>query len=508
MLELLLLGPFEVRRDGILVSVRGVRQRALLASLALAAGEAVPAATLIASVWGSADGPRAGHSLHEAISKLRRTLGEQGVGDLIASRDGGAYALASPGLRIDAVEFERLAADAFGEPGLEARAHRLQQALDLWRGAALEGIALEGDARADGARLDDLRLRCTQAWIEARLELGDPEGVLPDLERLAAEHPYDEHLCEQLMLALYRTGRQADALNVYQRLRGRLHDELGLDPGERLRELERRILRHEPSLVPEAPPPTPPQSRRRIPRVVVAAGAAAAGIAAILAVVAFRPGAAAEHVVYADSLRGEVNAGFWDMATAGKGLSIRPTPDGVRLTLGAHATPAADGVMKAHLTSYCGLAGSFDVEVDYRLHDWPARNGVSVGMYAAFADVLRRSFGREDYVGTMTRVQPPDSGPARAVATVDDHGTLRIVRAGDVVLGEVRTGGAWRRLFRMRPTGATNGPNPVAVYLEAWTNADRFGHRQVSVEFSNFRLVSGTWEAPAFGGPPDGCPAA
>jgi DNA-binding SARP family transcriptional activator len=503
MLEFLVLGPFEIRRDGIVVPVRGARQRALLASLLLAGGRPVGTASLVASVWGASGDPRLGHSLHEAVSKLRRTLAEHGADGVIESRSGGAYAIVGREIRLDAVEFESLAEAAFaaGEPDLRAALFR--KALELWRGDALADVTLEGDARAERDRLEELRARCARGSLDARLELGDAWGVVPELERLAAAAPYDESVRAQLMVALYRSGRQADALAVYQETRALLRDELGLDPGDELRELELRILRHDPELAGRPEGPAPRVARRRARRIAAGAAVGAAAVGAVLAVAAFQSGGGGSRAVFEDALRGDVDTGFWDLATLGAGVSIAPTGDGVRLTLAAHAAPAdSSGVMKAHLASYCGLVGPFDVEVDYRLRAWPASNGVSVGMYAANADVLRRSLRGEHYVGTLTHHEPPDAGPARHLPTADTAGTLRITRTGDRLEEDVRGSGGWRRLFTTR----AETPSPAAVYLEAWTNGTRFRHRQVEVEFSHFRLVSGTWTAQAFSAPPGGCP--
>src|SRR5207244_407926 len=140
-------------------------------------------------------------------------------------------------------------ASAVGNPHLGASL--LRRALGLWRGAAYGELAYEEFARAEADRLEELRLVCVEEWVEAELALGGAAEVLPELRALAAAHPARERLQASLMLALYRSGRQAEALEVYAAVRARLVDELGLEPGEDLRGLQGRILRHDPDLVAE-----------------------------------------------------------------------------------------------------------------------------------------------------------------------------------------------------------------------------------------------------------------
>ena len=177
------------------------------------------------------------------MSLLRKSLG----GDVLVTREGGYVLDVSPE-QVDAVRFERLAAEAREIVTPDGRAAKLREALELWRGPALADLAYEPFAAVEIARLEELRLAATQDLIDAELELGRHADLVPELETLIQEHPFDERLRGQLMLALYRSGRQAEALEAYRAARRMLDEELGLEPGPPLRELEQAILRHDPAL--------------------------------------------------------------------------------------------------------------------------------------------------------------------------------------------------------------------------------------------------------------------
>jgi len=202
--------------------------------------------------------------------------------------------------------------------------------------------------------------------------------------------------------------------------------------------------------------------------------------------------------VFSDSLRGKlINTASWDIETVGAGPAVAPSPSGVRLTIPAHAAAAAGtGFIEAHLATYCWLTGPFDVEVDYRLLAWPPANGVSVGIYAAYGDLMRESTtaGGEQYVGTVTHFVPPDRGPATRVDTKNLAGTLRITRVDNRLDEQVRTNSRWQRIYLSAPQ--TEYPDHVFVYLSAWTDTRRFAHREVDVAFYNFRILSGALSCP------------
>jgi DNA-binding SARP family transcriptional activator len=233
-----ILGPLEVESESGPVALGGQRQRALLAALLLDAGRVVPTEQLVDRLWGEEAPKTVTTSLQNAISRLRRELGEE----LLETRAPGYVLKVDPG-QIDANQFERLLRSARGAAARERR-ELLVQALSLWRGPALAEFAFEQFAQAEIRRLEELRLVAVEERIDADLELGRHGDVVGELEALVAAHPLRETLRRQLMLALYRSGRQAEALDAYQEARARFVDELGIEPGPELRQLQAEILRH------------------------------------------------------------------------------------------------------------------------------------------------------------------------------------------------------------------------------------------------------------------------
>jgi DNA-binding SARP family transcriptional activator/tetratricopeptide (TPR) repeat protein len=242
-MDFLLLGPFEVRDGDTPVPLPRKKHRALLALLLLRAGEVVSADVLVEELWGEQPPKTALAALRNYVSQLRTQLGA----DLIETRGSGYVAHVEPE-QIDVVRFERLAAQAREAMTAESRASELRAALSLWRGTALADLAYEPFGAAESARLEELRLTAREDLVDAELELGRHGDLIPEMEALIAEHPFRERLRGQLMLALYRAGRQADALEVYRTSRTFLLDELGLEPGVHLRELEQAILQQDPAL--------------------------------------------------------------------------------------------------------------------------------------------------------------------------------------------------------------------------------------------------------------------
>jgi predicted ATPase/DNA-binding SARP family transcriptional activator len=245
-MDFLVLGPLELVVGGASVRLTARRQRALLAALLLRAGRVVAADALIEAVWGDDPPDSAASILRLYVSNVRRCLPP----DRLVTRSPG-YLLRVEEGELDAERFEALFADgrrtlAQGSPRL-ARS-LLGRALALWRGAALADLAAESFAREAADRLDELRLQCVEERLAADLELGHHREVLAELEVLVATHPLRDRLRSQLMLALYRSGRQADALACYRRGHDLLLEEHGLDPGIELRALERRILQQDESL--------------------------------------------------------------------------------------------------------------------------------------------------------------------------------------------------------------------------------------------------------------------
>ena len=241
-MEIRLLGPLEVRDGDGVIALPRRQQRALLAALALRAGEVVSTDRLVTDLWGESAPASATGSLQNTVSALRKLLGR----DVLLTQTPG-YRLAVRRDDVDSNRFERLLRDARdAEPATRARL--LGEALELWRGPALADLEDEDFARLEAARLDELRVAAQQERIDAELRLGRHAAVVGELEQLVGLHPLREPLRGQLMLALYRCGRQAEALEVYRAARLALSDELGLDPSPELQELERRILRQDPEL--------------------------------------------------------------------------------------------------------------------------------------------------------------------------------------------------------------------------------------------------------------------
>jgi DNA-binding SARP family transcriptional activator len=246
MLEFRILGPLEVWDGDEALQLGGQRQRAVLAMLALHPGEVVPSERLITELWGESPPRTASTALQNAISQLRKVLGA----DVVETRAPG-YALRVEKETIDARRFERLLNEAKRvEP--DRRAELLDEALQLWRGPPLGDFAYESFAQNEASRLDELRLTALEERIQAELELGRAGDLVGELEALVRENPLRERPRGQLMLALYRAGRQAEALQAYQEARRVLVDELGIEPTPALQQLHASILRQESALQPQA----------------------------------------------------------------------------------------------------------------------------------------------------------------------------------------------------------------------------------------------------------------
>jgi DNA-binding SARP family transcriptional activator len=273
-MEFRILGPLEVADGDNVITLASAKQRGLLAILLLSANEVVSADRLIDELWGE-QGPESGRTaLQVLVSKLRKGLGHAGVP--LATRAPG-YVMRLEREQLDLRRFERLVEEAdASEPAVAAG--KLREALALWRGPALADLAYESFVQPAIGRLEELRLAALEKRIDADLALGRDSDVVAELEGLVAEHPLREGLRARLMLALYRCGRQADALAAYQATRRALIEELGIEPSPRLRELEQAILRQDPSLE-LARAPAPRRSVLVIPLTET-------GVAALLAVAA------------------------------------------------------------------------------------------------------------------------------------------------------------------------------------------------------------------------------
>jgi DNA-binding SARP family transcriptional activator len=241
-MEFRILGPLEVLADGRVVALEAPKPRALLALLLLRANEPVSRDRLIEDLWAGRPPSTATQSLRTYVFQLRKALGRAVIGTAPSG-----YELRASPASIDAHRFEDLLVEARSEAPAAA-ARTLREALALWRGAALADFAFESWAQVEIARLEELRVEALEERIDADLALGRAADVVAEIEGLAAQHPLRERLRGQLMLALYRCGRQADALAAFRDGRRALVEELGIEPEPALRDLERAILDHDPEL--------------------------------------------------------------------------------------------------------------------------------------------------------------------------------------------------------------------------------------------------------------------
>jgi DNA-binding SARP family transcriptional activator len=264
-MEFRILGPVEVREGEEEVQVRAPKQRGLLAFLLLNANRVVSLDRLVDDLWEDPP-PTAAQAVQVYISKLRKLMATAGPGGPRLLTRSPGYVLEIEVGTLDLHEFERLVErgrSSLDEGNASAAAAHLESALALWRGPALDGLVDEPFARSARDRLEELGLAAREWWCEAELELGHHESMIAELTKLVREHPLRERIRAQLMLALYRSGRQAEALRVYQETRSLLVEELGLEPSKSLQQLERAILAHDPTLdlaasaVAPAPSPSP-----------------------------------------------------------------------------------------------------------------------------------------------------------------------------------------------------------------------------------------------------------
>lgn len=267
-MEFRILGSVEVADDGVTKDLGGLRERTLLARLLLSAGQVVSADRLAEDLWAGQPPPQCMATLRVYISRLRRALGPASAA--LLTQPPGYRMVISPG-ELDASRFGGLVAAgredlAAGRPG--AAAAKLRAALGLWRGLPLSDVADFSFAQAEVARLAEARLAAVEDLVEADLACGRHAAVTSELDGLVATHPLRERLCGQRMLALYRCGRQAEALAAYTELRARLAEELGIDPNPALHRLHEAILRQEPGLdwaVPQEPVAQEPVPQGLVP---------------------------------------------------------------------------------------------------------------------------------------------------------------------------------------------------------------------------------------------------
>jgi len=501
--EYRILGPLEVRDGGRSLSLGTAKQQALLAVLILHANEFVPRERLIDELWGGAPPTTAGKAVQVYVSHLRKLLAHNGE-QAISTRSGG-YLLSLDGESVDALTFERIVREgreraAAGEA--EQAASLFREALALWRGPALAGLSFESAAKNEAERLEEERLAALMDRIDCDLSLGRHERLVGELEGLVAQHPLRERIRSQLMLALYRSGRQADALRVYREGRETLVEELGLEPSEPLQRLERAILVHDPAL--EAPagltetkaPVTaraPPSRghRRRLPRALVVAAALVLALLAVMTAVLLRSGEAAPKLLAPDSV------GFFDAKSGRitKSFSVGRAPSALTLAnnslwvanyrdqtvtridpergprrafpVGGHPTGIAAFRDTVWVWTLEGLLVPirYDVAGDpVSLADEIIGAGQSQGYIQSLGGRLTAG-GRFLWIAapgtTVIRVDPADADPRNRTLIVPDAGVQGPIGYKD---GEVWVGGA-NAVFPIEPDSLTprRGPDVGVV---------------------------------------------
>ena len=286
-----LLGPLEVSENDRAIALGGVKQRSVLAILLMHANELVTTDGLVDQIWGAAPPVRARKTVQVYVGRLRRLLGDT----RLVTHPGG-YLLQVEPEELDVARFEQLTAEA-ARAAPAVAAQKLTNAIALWRGPPLADLAYEGFAQPEIARLEEMRVAALEERIAADLACGRHAQLVGELEALVARHPLRERLRWALMLALYRSARQAEALEAYRTARRELAEELGLEPSGQLRELEQAILRHDPSLElpPEAEERRPPRPMAPPERAVLVAPTAMGALGDLIGLAESVAGAEPQH---------------------------------------------------------------------------------------------------------------------------------------------------------------------------------------------------------------------
>lgn len=301
-MEFRVLGPLEARVDGEKISLGGAKQRAVLAVLLLNANDVISMERLIDEVWGDRSPPSASHTLESYVSRIRQLVNGHGP---TLTRRGAGYLLELGGASLDADTFVQRIEDASraSQSGELERASSLAaSALALWHGSALADVSLAAAGRAEVDRLEELKLRAFEQRFDAELGLGRHETIVGELQVVVGQNPYRERFVAQLMLALYRSGRQADALDAYEHTRQRLDADLGLQPSPELQQLSAQIVRQEPQL--RRPEPEGGVAPIRVirPRARRLSGLVLGGAVVAAALALSASGGAAQHATLASVL--------------------------------------------------------------------------------------------------------------------------------------------------------------------------------------------------------------
>lgn len=247
-MEIRLLGAVELRVRDQHVDLGPRKQRLALAILALNPNQCIPVSRLVDLTWPHSPPRTAEHAIHVRISGLRAILNDARADDVELLTHGSAYLLRTDPMCVDVHRFRALVATARAEAGDVDKAAMLRRALDIWHGPALADLATPEVAEQLCDGLEEARLEALEECMDVELRLGQHHELIGELTELAAQHPFRQRLIAGLMLGLYRAGRTPDALRVYRAARRRLVDELGIDAGHELRQLENAILRADPEL--------------------------------------------------------------------------------------------------------------------------------------------------------------------------------------------------------------------------------------------------------------------
>jgi DNA-binding SARP family transcriptional activator len=413
--------------DGSPVPLPAAKPRALLALLLLGRNRVVSVGELVDGLWGEAPPETATKALQGYVSQLRKALGT----DRVLTKPPG-YSLRVEDGELDLDGFERLAREGrerLAEGDSKTAAKRLEEALHLWRGTPFTEFVSEPFARDAGARLEDERLAALEERIEADLSLGRHARLVPELEELVAHEPLRERPRAQLMLALYRSGRQADALELYRRTRETLSDELGIEPSRELQELERRMLQQDPSLERRRPPAgaaadSEPVPLARRPQVLVLAALALAAVAAVAAGLALTAGGSSKKAAASGELRSFVDKleGFLVQSREG------------RQTVAA----AVGGVFNCKLTPHAAFVRLNRVQ---RIRQSLLQQAAALAVPSTeealqasdlFQQSVHASFSADghysDWLATRKRCGPPDRSPDLKAARSADAAATRTKR--------------------------------------------------------------------------------
>ena len=456
LVEIRLLGPFALLEGEGRVGLAGVKERALLAFLGLHAEMPVSQDTLLDAVWEGVDPAAAARSLHVRVANLRRLVGSDAL-----TRGEGGYILNLSRDAVDALKFASLVERARAEPE-GRRSLLLEQALELWQGQPLSGLGDPSWAIGERRRLEELRFEATELLLAERVAAGHAARTIMSLHALVDEQPLRERPRELLMRALYQVGRQADALELYRRTQMLLDQELGVEPGPGLRQLERAILTHDPGLAP--PPKARVAMRGRAPLAVAAIVvtiAAAAGLVVIFA----RSGGARPVAVTPDSLvsldprTGRVISVTRVGATP---VSLTLTPTAVWVVNRGDRTVSRVDRATHSVHTFGGVPFAYDVAADREGDVW-----VSGGQTARVANIVSGTGGFPTTPAPATSFRLKGQAGAEAIgggALWVSNGAFTAGRGTDAV-----TRIDLRSLSAARPIHLTNMPSAIAFgFGAAW----------------------------------------